>query len=104
MVAKVLAFVPRGGFTVRLVRASRWELRNNGAYGPSYVLASWPKDQVHDALEHCYRLNGFDSASDAQLGEPCPVIPASALSRRAPHPPNAGQRGRARRSPVLRRL
>ena len=51
--------LPSGGFTLRLAAGVRWELRNAAAYGPSYVICSWPRTQKRDAIEHCYRLNGF---------------------------------------------
>jgi len=51
--------VPLDGFTLRLVRGARWELRNATAYGREYVIRSWPRTRQREAIEHCYRLNGF---------------------------------------------
>ncbi|GAB2656157.1 hypothetical protein [Nocardia goodfellowii] len=57
MTAKVIALVPRAGFTVRRV-GDRWELVNSGFYGRAVVLQTWPRDRHTEAFEHCYRLNG----------------------------------------------
>lgn len=50
---------PVDGFTLRLANGTRWELRNRDAYGTGYVVNSWCKRDLDDALEHCYRLNGY---------------------------------------------
>ncbi|KAA0017980.1 hypothetical protein [Antrihabitans cavernicola] len=50
---------PIDGFTIRLAGGVRWEMRNRDAYGGSYVVHSWCKCDWDDAIEHCYRLNGY---------------------------------------------
>lgn len=107
MAATILCLVPRSGFTLRLAGGLRWELRNRAAYGEGCVLNSWPRSQAEDALEHCYRLNGFatsEAAADAEAIGSRPISPEPVPLRSIRRQPRASGPRPHRPSPVRPRL